>query len=111
MTIKSDYSAHLQARQNVLRQMSVAGKEVLRERITNDPARGEVLFTLIDHPVYRGQVINRVKATAEGAVLEYALDWVPINGQEPPGGPDMAVAIQGAVLHTKALAEERARGD
>ena len=83
----------------------------LEQRITNDPARGEVLFTLIDHPVYRGQVVNRVKATAEGAVLEYALDWVPINGQEPPGGPDMAVAIQGAVLHTKALAEERARGD
>lgn len=92
----------------VLREMTAGGLKVT-ERITQDAERREVVFTLVDHPVYMGQVVNRIAVGRDGRpVLEYVMNWMPRACIEAPQGADLAAAVRGTVLHLKELAERTA---
>jgi len=82
-----------------------AGDLELVERITVFERQQQIDFVLVDHPVYAGQVINKVEVLHEGLPLSltFSLDWRRKDGQ--PDREDMSDAIRKAVEETKALAE------
>jgi len=82
-----------------------AGDLELVERITVFERQKQIDFVLVDHPVYAGQVINKVEVLHEGLPLSltFSLDWRRKDGQ--PDREDMSDAIRKAVEETKALAE------
>lgn len=93
----------------VLREMT-AGDLTLKEWITWDEKNLEVCFTLVEHPRFSGDVINKIIVSdraAEPISLEFRLHWQPKQSQPDPPEPNMSQAIEQAVLHTKALAESR----
>jgi hypothetical protein len=76
------------------------------ERITVDEPGRRVVFTLVDHPVFDGAVVNEVTADNGGLLsLTFTLDWRV--KREEDADTDMMPMVQGAVLHTKELAERR----
>lgn len=92
----------------LLRRMRVAEMELV-ERVTVFEKRHEVDYVLVDHPVYAGQVVNRIEElyeTEEPGLplrLTFALDWRRKDGK--PDEEDLGAAIRQAVERTKALAE------
>jgi len=92
----------------VLRRM-LMGDDELVERITVFEKRHEIDFVLVDHPVYAGQVVNRIEElyeTQEPGLplrLTFALDWRRKDGK--PDQADMSEAIRRAVERAKELAE------
>ncbi|WP_421707666.1 AtaL-like protein [Algihabitans sp.] len=79
----------------------------LTERITKDARRLEVTFTLVDHPRYRGKVLNRIEPGGAGEAnrLTFTIDWHEFGSQDR-GGEHLQGVLRDAVRRTKALAEE-----
>lgn len=98
---------------HVLRRM-VTEQLDLTERVTKEARRLEVVFELVDHPRYRGRVINRIEPGGHGRLprLTFAIDWREIGGGSDPGGEHLEGVLRDAVRQTKAMAEaaERAAG-
>jgi hypothetical protein len=93
----------------LLRRMKAGGLEVI-ERITAFEKTHEVDFVLVDHPVYAGQVVNRIEPPLRpglSCTLSFALDWRRKDGQ--PDSLDLQPNNEKAVRQTKALAEQQAQ--
>ena len=87
----------------VLRRMRTAELTVV-ERITVDEVARTIIFGLVDHPSFEGEVVNHVNATNKGPLqLTFALNWTA--KREDDADVDLMPMVQGAVLHTKALVE------
>ncbi|MCU0684991.1 MAG: oxidoreductase [Polyangiaceae bacterium] len=91
----------------VSRQMCV-GAFVLKEDIQIFPAQLVIKFALVDHPLFIGQVMNRVYRPEAGALaeLEFTLHWTPRRPLAAAETPDVVALIRHAVQQTKALAEK-----
>jgi len=95
----------------VVRQMRVNGME-LTERVTAFAQSHEVDYVLLDHPLYAGQVVNRIEPPLRpglACTLSFALDWRRKDGQ--PDTLDLQPAIVQSVEKIKALAEKRSGGE
>jgi hypothetical protein len=94
-------------RDGVVRILVLPGGVAFRERISADPGNRTITFTLLDHPVYEGTVMNRLKVGGDGRVdLAFELDWQLRPGcvdERDPGEP--LALIQSSVMHTKRIAE------
>lgn len=91
----------------VIREMQTSKLKLL-EKITVDETAKEVCFTLIDHPVFTGSVINKIDIPAndgEPLLLTFSLNWQPKDPAFVENNTEIAEMIKQAVLHTKALAE------
>lgn len=94
----------------VVRQMRAGGVDVV-ERVTAFAQSHEVDYVLIDHPVYAGQVVNKIEPPLRpglSCTLTFTLDWRRKDGQ--PDTLDLQPAIVQAVEKAKALAERQAGG-
>lgn len=93
--------------EGVVRQMMLPGGVVFRELITADPGNQTIVFTLLDHPIYEGTVLNRLRVAPEGGVeLAFELDWQVRPGCRDPRDPEeLPGLIQSSVMHTKRIAE------
>jgi hypothetical protein len=94
----------------VIRRMKVDDVEVV-ERITAFEKTHEIDFVLVDHPVYAGQVVNRIEPPLRpglSCTLTFTLDWRRKDGQ--PDTLDLQASIVQAVERTKALAEATTEG-
>lgn len=93
----------------ILREMKIPGA-ILKEIITIDEAAREIKFTLVDHPLFAGDIINKVDLPAnsgEPLTLTFTQNWQPLNAEAEKVDPaPMAQAIKNAVLHMKELAEK-----
>jgi len=91
----------------VVRQLVLPGGVSFRERITADTAARTITFTLLDHPVYEGTVVNLLRAaSAGGAELIFELDWRPRPGCRDDRGPEeLRGLIESSVMHTRRIAE------
>lgn len=91
----------------VVRRLVLPGGVAFRERIAADPKARTITFTLLDHPVYEGTVLNRMLATRDGGVeLAFELDWRARPGRVDDRDPEEILAlIQSSVQHTKRIAE------
>lgn len=82
----------------------------LRERIRIDPEAHSILFTLLEHPIYEGWVVNRVEPAGEGRsrlVLERR--WIPREpGQDPLDEADMERSLATTTGNIRRRAEELA---
>ncbi len=92
-----------------LRRTRTADLEVV-ERITVFEKRHEIDFVLIDHPLYAGQVRNKVAELVEterpglSLTLTCALDWRRKDGKADD--LDMTDAVRQTVERIKALSEQ-----
>ncbi len=94
-----------------LREMTLPGCATLREFIRVDATAHTLVHTLVDHPCFEGEVINRVTRVPgrEDLVeLEFAMDWLLRPGAQAPED-DPADLVRSAVEHTREIAEELAR--
>ncbi len=93
--------------EGVVRQMMLPGGVVFRERIAADPGNWTITFTLLDHPIYEGTVLNRLlERTQGGAELAFELDWRERPGCSDDRDPDeLPALIRSSVMHTKRIAE------
>ncbi len=96
----------------VIRQMTLPGGVDFRERIVADPRTQTITFTLLDHPVYEGTVLNRLELAPDGAVeLAFELDWTQRPGCDDGRDPDeLPALIRSSVMHTKRIAEALENG-
>ena len=92
--------------EGVVRQLVLPGGVAFRERIAADPGARTITFTLLDHPVYEGTVLNRLLALSDGSVeLAIELDW-RARGTLEERDPEEALAlIRSSVMQTKRIAE------
>lgn len=85
---------------------------VVRERVTINEASGEVSYLLLEHPLFTGQVTNRLVPTSvqnpmAPLVLTITLDWAPKDERaEKIIETDLPAQIQREVLSLKKRAEE-----
>jgi len=90
----------------VVRQLVLPGGVAFRERLVADPGTRTITFTLLDHPVYEGTVLNRMAAEDGGVALVFELDWRARPGCADDRDPgELLALIQSSVLHTKRIAE------
>lgn len=91
----------------LVRRMTLPGGVDFRERITADAAARTITFTLLDHPVYEGTVVNRLEVVSEGGVeLAFDLDWRARPGCVDERDPEeLPGLIRSSVMHTKRIAE------
>ncbi len=95
----------------VLREVRTQGM-VMKEQVAIDEARGEVRYLLLEHPLFSGQVTNRVVPTsvqnpAAPVVLSITLDWAPKDERaEKIIRTELPAQIQREVLSLKERAEE-----
>lgn len=96
----------------VVRQLVLPGGVAFRERIAADVRTGTITFTLLDHPVYEGTVLNRLQVSPEGGVeLAFELDWKARPGCVDDRDPAEPLAlIRSSVMHTKRIAEALENG-
>jgi hypothetical protein len=94
----------------MLREMTLPGLTVLRERIEVNEAARTLTFTLMEHPNFEGAVINRVRPTdsPETVELEFAMDWRP-RPDRPFSEEDPGDLIRSAAEHIRDIAEALAR--
>lgn len=94
----------------VLREIKGEGLQI-KEKVVIDRAHGEIHYFLLEHPLFSGQVINRVvpssvQSPVAPQFLTIEVEWVPKNEQAErliqSGIPEQ---IQGEVLALKQLAE------
>lgn len=96
----------------VLREMKT-DKMTIKERITVDEQAREVRFTLVEHPLFTGHVINKVFLPSNNypnnpLKLTFILDWQPTNEEAEKINPEeVELMIQDGVLHTKSIAEHQ----
>lgn len=97
---------------SVVRELALPGGVSFRERISTDPAARTVTFTLLDHPVYEGKVVNRLLEGPDGAVeLVFELDWQARPGAIDDRDPEEPLAlIRSSVMHTQRIAEALENG-
>lgn len=95
----------------------------MTERVTWNKDTGEVIFSVENHPIYKGVILNTVKPPAENhftneggnlPMLTFTMDLKPVgeNAEESPDAnwfkhaaqPEM---IRAAVLHVKELMEKQ----
>lgn len=94
----------------ILREMKLPGMQ-LKERITVDEQRQEIKFTLVEHSLFSGEIINHVecpvnKTSGDPIILTFTQDWQPLNEDaQKMDVSEMAQTIKKAVLHLKDLAE------
>ncbi len=99
----------------VLRLVRTQGMTV-KERVTIDEALGEVSYLLLEHPLFSGQVVNRVVAASvqnpvAPVTLTIAVDWGPKDETaEKIIQEDLSAQLQREVLSLKEKAEELERG-
>lgn len=91
---------------NIERLMHTSSGKAVHEIIVANEQTRSVLFKLTDDPIYTGFVLNTVFEEDGKIWLDFTLHWTAKSGQEPEGGPDWQQTIQGAVEHTKKLAEQ-----
>lgn len=91
----------------VIRRMTLPGGVDFRERIAADPRAQTITFTLLDHPIYEGTVLNRLLAGREGGLeLVFELDWRERPGCRDDRDPEeLPALIRSSVMHTKRIAE------
>lgn len=96
-----------------VRQLVLPGGVTFRERILADPIGRTITFTLLDHPVYEGTVLNRLLVGPEGGVeLVFDLQWTPRPGCMDEHDPrELLALIQSSVEHTKRIAEALENGN
>ena len=88
---------------------------VLKERVTIDTGKGEIRYTLMDHPLFSGTVTYRaVPPSRQSPVspvhLSMIVDWVPKNEEaERIIVETMPSEIQQEVLSIKEEAEARSK--
>ena len=91
----------------LIRQLVLPGGVTFRERVVSHPAAQTITFTLLDHPLYDGWVLNRLQKDAEGHTeLVFELEWTLRPGcveERDPG--EVLALIRSSVLHTKRIAE------
>jgi uncharacterized lipoprotein YbaY len=92
---------------SVIRQLVLPGGVAYRERITADPVARTITFTLLDHPVFDGTVLNRLRVDGAGGVeLTFELDWTARPGtrdERDPGEP--LTLILSSIQQTRRIAE------
>jgi len=96
---------------SVVRQLVLPGGVTFRERISSDPQDQSITFTLLDHPVYEGTVINRLRPMPSGVNLVFELNWKVREGCVDDRDPDEVLGlIASSILHTKQVAEALENG-
>lgn len=107
--IEDALEAEILAREGegLVRQLVLPGGVAFRERIVADASAQTVTFTLLDHPVYEGTVLNRLEPLPGGGVdLAFELDWRLRPGCAETRDPEESLAlIRSSVMHTKRIAE------
>ena len=93
----------------VERLMHLGGDRAVHEIITADEATHTVIFKLLDNPRYRGFVTNTIFADGGQVILDYTMNWAPRAAADEVPEANWSATLRGAVLHMKAMAEERAR--
>lgn len=93
--------------ESVVRQLVLPGGVAFRERVTADPGARTITFTLLDHPVYDGTVLNRLLVLPDGgAELAFELDWKARPGAVEDRDPEETLAlIRSSVMQTRRIAE------
>lgn len=93
--------------EGVVRRLVLPGEVAFRERISADPRERTITFTLLDHPLYEGTVLNRLLVAPDGGVeLAFELDWRLRPGCVDDRDPEELFAlIRSSVMHTKRIAE------
>ncbi|MEA5574983.1 nuclear transport factor 2 family protein [Anabaena sp. UHCC 0451] len=96
----------------MLRQMNALGM-IIKERITINKTLGSITHTLVDNPLFQGQIVNQVvrPTTNTPLTITYTLNWEPVNEE----GRKIAntiqerlyTAVQKAVLSAKEVAEQQ----
>jgi len=82
---------------------------VLEERITVDPQSREIAFVLLDHPVYRGSVINRIVRQGGELYLEMVRSWTPLDpGVDPLDHQEMVRSLERTARNIRDRAEREA---
>jgi hypothetical protein len=90
----------------VVRQLVLPGGVAFRERIAADPGARTITFTLLDHPVYEGAVVNRLLALPDGGVeLAFELDWRARGTAEDRDPEETLALIRSSATQTKRIAE------
>lgn len=91
----------------MVRQLVLPGGVTFRERVVPHPATRTVIFTLLDHPLYEGQVVNQLQRGEEGRTeLIFELDWTLRPGCVEERDPEELLdLIRSSVMHTKRIAE------
>lgn len=86
----------------------------LREKITLNEREGEVIFTLLDHPFFEGDVKHAIIPPAKDLVnglpvVSVTMDWKPKNKEaqmiETAGRHELKVHVEEATKHIKQVAE------
>lgn len=107
--IEDALDAEILAREpaGVVRLLVLPGGVAFRERITADARARTITFTLLDHPVYEGTVVNRLEARPDSACeLEFELVWEARAGCVDARDPhELLALIESSVMHTQRIAE------
>ncbi|NWJ40560.1 MAG: DUF1857 family protein [Geothrix sp.] len=92
---------------SVVRQLVLPGGVSFCEHIASDAAARTITFTLLDHPVYEGTVVNLLQVSPAGGVeLVFELDWRVRLGCEDIRDPEeLPGLIRSSVMHTRRIAE------
>lgn len=97
----------------ILREMKAPGLH-LKEKITVDEQAREIKFTLVEHPLFSGEIINKVDIpdrgkSGEPLILTFTQNWEPLHESAASqiNPEQMAETIKNAVIHTKQLAEQQ----
>ncbi|MBD2043721.1 AtaL-like protein [Microcoleus sp. FACHB-672] len=96
----------------ILREMKLP-KMQLKERITINEEAREIKFTLAGHPLFSGEIINKIDSplydkSGDTLMLTFTQNWQALNEEAGQiNQEEMAQTIKNAVLHLKQLAEEK----
>lgn len=96
----------------ILREMKLPGMQ-LKERITINEEAREIKFTLAGHPLFAGEIINKIDTplhdkSGNSLMLTFTQNWQALNDEAGQmNSEEMAQTIKKAVLHLKELAEEK----
>lgn len=113
-----EYKIHEEFAHGILREIRTAEMH-MTERVTFDKKTGTITFTLVNHPLYEGALINKLSPpTPESGglpVVTYTMDVKP-RSPEAEQQPDAnwfknaarPEAISKAVLHLKSIVEGQA---
>ncbi len=90
----------------------------LREKILVNESQGEVIFELLNHPLFVGTVVHSLRppeGSQSAPVLTITMNWRPLNPEgeavEKGAGQDIQVGIEEAVKFLKAVAERQGAMD
>jgi hypothetical protein len=92
----------------VLREMKTE-KMTIKERITLDEQAREIIFTLVEHPLFTGYIINKIILHPNNVLmLTFILDWCYSSDKSKKISQDeLTQMLRQGVLDTKRIAEEQ----